>query len=222
MKLKKNHNLKNYKKSTWVRLKKTTITKRGKKYLYYYVKSSNNGATGWVWHKYLTAGKYKAPVKKSIIKKIMTKTPAQSVKPVNPDATYNARTVVTDTINLINQARNGKGREELKSDEKLTQVATERAPQLVRDFSHYDSNGDLYAKSMAQQLGIWDSYYAGEDITTGGFETTNMNLAKMFVDNYKNSTAHWNDLMNASDTRIGVGVYKNADGTVYNVIELGF
>ncbi|WP_318765866.1 hypothetical protein [Lactiplantibacillus carotarum] len=64
LRLKKNHNLKNYKKSTWVRLKKTNIIKHGKKYLYYYVKSSKNGATGWVWHQYLTLRKYKAPSKK--------------------------------------------------------------------------------------------------------------------------------------------------------------
>lgn len=55
--LKSNHALKNYKTTTWIRTKKTTITKHGKKYLYYYVTNSKNGAKGWVWHKYLQAGK---------------------------------------------------------------------------------------------------------------------------------------------------------------------
>lgn len=55
--LKSNHALKNYKTTTWIRTKKTTITKHGKKYLYYYVANSKNGAKGWVWHKYLKAGK---------------------------------------------------------------------------------------------------------------------------------------------------------------------
>ncbi|MFC6181439.1 hypothetical protein [Lactiplantibacillus daowaiensis] len=55
--LKANHALKNYTKTTWVATKQTKITKNGKQYLYYYVKNSKNGATGWVYSKYLTAGK---------------------------------------------------------------------------------------------------------------------------------------------------------------------
>ncbi|WP_338209878.1 CAP domain-containing protein [Lactiplantibacillus paraxiangfangensis] len=55
--LKHNHKLSNYKTTTWTRTKKTTITKHGKKYLYYYVRNNKNGAKGWVWHKYLKAGK---------------------------------------------------------------------------------------------------------------------------------------------------------------------
>jgi len=54
---KSNHALKNYTKTTWQASKKTTVTKHGKQYLYYYVKNSRNGATGWVYSKYLKAGK---------------------------------------------------------------------------------------------------------------------------------------------------------------------
>lgn len=54
---KANHALKNYKNTTWTRTKKTTITKHGKKYLYYYVHNSKNNAAGWIYSKYLKAGK---------------------------------------------------------------------------------------------------------------------------------------------------------------------
>ncbi|MFD1421934.1 hypothetical protein [Lactiplantibacillus songbeiensis] len=54
---KANHALKNYTKTTWQASKKTMVTKNGKQYLYYYVKNSRNGATGWVYSKYLKAGK---------------------------------------------------------------------------------------------------------------------------------------------------------------------
>lgn len=56
-KLKANHQLKNYRGSTWTATKKTTINKQGKKSLYYYVKNAKNGAAGWVWHGYLKAGR---------------------------------------------------------------------------------------------------------------------------------------------------------------------
>lgn len=49
--------MKNYKNSTWTRTSKTYITKKGKRYLYYYVHNSKNNAAGWVWNGYLKAGK---------------------------------------------------------------------------------------------------------------------------------------------------------------------
>ncbi|MFC6181440.1 hypothetical protein [Lactiplantibacillus daowaiensis] len=55
--LKANHALKNYTKATWTATKKTKLTQNGKQYLYYYVKSSKNGASGWVNSKYLAVGR---------------------------------------------------------------------------------------------------------------------------------------------------------------------
>ncbi|WP_158610678.1 CAP domain-containing protein [Lactiplantibacillus garii] len=57
LRLKANHKLNSYKKSTWTRTKKTTVAKHGKKYLYYYVTSAKDGVTGWVWSHYLKHGK---------------------------------------------------------------------------------------------------------------------------------------------------------------------
>lgn len=56
-KLKANHNLKNFKDSTWTVSKKTTVKHNGKSSLYYYVKNARNGAAGWVWHGYLKKGR---------------------------------------------------------------------------------------------------------------------------------------------------------------------
>lgn len=56
-KLKANHALKNYTKTTWTRSAQTYVTKNGKKTLYYYVTNSNHKVKGWVYAKYLKAGK---------------------------------------------------------------------------------------------------------------------------------------------------------------------
>ena len=55
--LKHNHKLGNYKKTTWVSTAKTTLTRHGQKYLYYYVTNTKNNAKGWVWNVHLQAGK---------------------------------------------------------------------------------------------------------------------------------------------------------------------
>ncbi|WP_318765863.1 CAP domain-containing protein [Lactiplantibacillus carotarum] len=224
IRLRANHNLKDYRNSTWIRSKKTTITKHGKKYLYYYVKSSKNGVTGWVWHKYLKAGKYKVPIKKVIAKKnVATKTPSKSklVKQVNPDATYNAKVVADKMVTMINRERATIGASALNVNDGLDTLANKRAVQLELNFSHFDSKGDFVANTMAKQMGIFN-VWGGEDITDGGFETTNKALAKMLVTNFKNSVGHWNDLMDSTSSTIGVGIYQASDGTVYCAVEMGF
>lgn len=50
---KANHALKNYKGVTWTATQKTYITKHGKQYLYYWVHTSKNSASGWVYSGYL-------------------------------------------------------------------------------------------------------------------------------------------------------------------------
>jgi len=50
---KANHDLKNYRNTTWTTTQKTYITMNGKRVLYYWVHNSKNNATGWIWSGYL-------------------------------------------------------------------------------------------------------------------------------------------------------------------------
>ncbi|MFC6163408.1 hypothetical protein ACFP3T_01815 [Lactiplantibacillus dongliensis] len=86
---KANHALKNYTKTTWQASKKTTVTKHGKQYLYYYVKNSRNGATGWVYSKYLKAGKnFQATTPTATTATTYTPAKAGEVYTLNGDNTY--------------------------------------------------------------------------------------------------------------------------------------
>ncbi|MFC6163409.1 hypothetical protein ACFP3T_01820 [Lactiplantibacillus dongliensis] len=86
---KANHALKNYTKTTWQASKKTTVTKHGKQYLYYYVKNSRNGATGWVYSKYLKAGKnFQATTPTTTTTTTYTPAKAGKVYILNGDNTY--------------------------------------------------------------------------------------------------------------------------------------
>ncbi|MFD1421932.1 hypothetical protein [Lactiplantibacillus songbeiensis] len=86
---KANHALKNYTKTTWQASKKTTVTKNGKQYLYYYVKNSRNGATGWVYSKYLKAGKnFQATTATTVTTTTYTPARAGKVYTFGGDNTY--------------------------------------------------------------------------------------------------------------------------------------
>ncbi|MFC6163407.1 hypothetical protein ACFP3T_01810 [Lactiplantibacillus dongliensis] len=86
---KANHALKNYTKTTWQASKKTAVTKNGKQYLYYYVRNSRNGATGWVYSKYLKAGKnFQATTATTATATTYTPSKAGKVYTLSGDNTY--------------------------------------------------------------------------------------------------------------------------------------
>lgn len=62
---KKQHNLKNYPKTTWYVQKSVKLTNGKKTGIFYYVKNKSNSASGYVWRNYLTKGKFAATSGKS-------------------------------------------------------------------------------------------------------------------------------------------------------------
>ncbi|AWY48564.1 hypothetical protein CFN49_10085 [Lactiplantibacillus plantarum] len=147
---------------------------------------------------------------------------SSSSKPADNDKTYNASVVASDMVSQINQARAVKGRQALVYDSVLEQVGNRRAPMLVKNFAHADANGNSYAEPIAKELGIWDTYYAGEDLGLDGFDATNQKTADGIIAAVKNSPDHWSDITNASYSKIGVGLYKDSQGGLYIAIEMGF
>lgn len=55
---KKQHNLKNYPKTTWYVQKSVKLTNGKKTGIFYYVKNKSNSASGYVWRSYLSKGKF--------------------------------------------------------------------------------------------------------------------------------------------------------------------
>ncbi|MFC6206891.1 hypothetical protein [Levilactobacillus tongjiangensis] len=71
------HKAKNYKRTTFYRIKKAKVVKSNKKKaVYNYVKSTNGKTKGWIWHSYVKNGK--APKAKA--KSLKTKRNAQGLK----------------------------------------------------------------------------------------------------------------------------------------------
>ncbi|ETY73813.1 hypothetical protein [Lactiplantibacillus fabifermentans] len=129
---KANHALKNYTSTTWHSTKKTTVTKAGKKYTYYYVTNTKNKAQGWVWSGFVKKGT----------------NPTTNVK-----TAYSAAKTKHNLSTIIDSARALNSTATLKTNSKLQTIANTRAKQLTTKFST-NYAGKAAAKTLASQVKV--------------------------------------------------------------------
>lgn len=138
-----------------------------------------------------------------------------SEKPDTPsekpdDSTDNGNTSVSSyanaVLNLVNKYRNQNGLASVKLDSALSGAASTRAKEIISSFSHTRPNGSSCFTVLSEN-GI--SYNgAGENIAYGQSSPDEVMTAWM------NSAGHRANILNASFTRLGVGVYESG-GTLY-------
>ena len=138
---------------------------------------------------------------------------------------------------ILNSEREAIGKHKRATLPGLTKIAVFRAEQLVTQFSHswIDENGKKwdgaqYAATVFKYGKYFDwaqagcpelvsqnyySYGGGENIYSGGFAVRpKEEIARSIVNRFKESTEHWNSLMNDMYNYDGVGVVFN-DNKVY-------
>ena len=109
-------------------------------------------------------------------------------------------------LNLVNKYRKQNGLASVKLDSALSDAASTRAKEIVSSFSHTRPNGSSCFTVLSEN-GI--SYNgAGENIAYGQSSPDEVMTAWM------NSAGHRANILNASFTRLGVGVYESG-GTLY-------
>lgn len=138
-----------------------------------------------------------------------------SEKPDKPsetpdDSADNGNTSVSSyanaVLNLVNKYRNQNGLASVKLDSALSGAASTRAKEIISSFSHTRPNGSSCFTVLSEN-GI--SYNgAGENIAYGQSSPDEVMTAWM------NSAGHRANILNASFTRLGVGVYESG-GTLY-------
>ncbi len=126
------------------------------------------------------------------------------------DSTDNGNTSVSSyanaVLNLVNKYRKQNGLASVKLDSALSGAASTRAKEIVSSFSHTRPNGSSCFTVLSEN-GI--SYNgAGENIAYGQSSPDEVMTAWM------NSAGHRANILNASFTRLGVGVYESG-GTLY-------
>lgn len=127
-----------------------------------------------------------------------------------PDDSTNGSTsnnsYVNAVLTLVNKYRNQNGLASVSLDSALCGAADVRAKEIVSSFSHTRPNGSSCFTVLAEN-GI--SYSgAGENIAYGQSSPDKVMTAWM------NSSGHRANILNASFTKLGVGVYQSG-GTLY-------
>ena len=131
-----------------------------------------------------------------------SETPDDSADNGNTSASSYANAV----LNLVNKYRKQNGLASVKLDSALSGAASTRAKEIVSSFSHTRPNGSSCFTVLSEN-GI--SYNgAGENIAYGQSSPDEVMTAWM------NSAGHRANILNASFTRLGVGVYESG-GTLY-------
>ena len=112
---------------------------------------------------------------------------------------------IKKVVEIINSYRKEGGLEPLVLDDTLSTVACARAEELAWSgrFSHYRPNGKFFS-SILRDAGITKGS-AGENIGRGYAS------AEDVCEAWKNSETHYENIMNPSFTRIGVGVAADPD-----------
>ena len=132
-----------------------------------------------------------------------TKPVAEIVKPQDSD--FNT-TFEADVIRLVNAERAKYGLAALTQDDGAQNVAHVRAKEIVQSFSHTRPDGRS-CFTAASDLGV--TYRsAGENIAYGYATPAQV------VNGWMNSESHRKNILSASYTKIGVGIY-SANGVLY-------
>lgn len=115
---------------------------------------------------------------------------------------------VNDVLKYTNEFRTEAGKESLKLDETLTKAAMVRAVEMAyaNKFSHERPDGNMCYYIM-RDFGQ-DIYGVGENIAMGQRNAKEVSYA------WKGSQGHYENMIDSSFTRIGIGVIK-FQGTYY-------
>lgn len=111
-----------------------------------------------------------------------------------------------EIVILVNEARIEAGLKPVYAVPMLNDAAKIRAEESVECFSHYRPDSTMFNTV----LDGYDISYSGaaENIAAGN------STPEATFEQWKNSTNHWNSIMNESYTHLGVGVYYD-EGTEY-------
>ncbi len=147
---------------------------------------------------------------KPATKPTTTTKPSTTTKPTTttkPETTTNDSSYANQVLQLVNQERAKAGLSALTTNATLTSAANVRAKETVQSFSHTRPNGTSFS-TVLKEFNI--SYRAaGENIAYG------QKTPQEVVTGWMNSPGHRANILNANFGKIGIGVHKASNGTIY-------
>jgi len=124
-------------------------------------------------------------------------------------STQNFSEYQKQVLDLVNAERTKRGLNPLTLDAKLSNTATLKSQDMINK-GYFDHTSPTYGSpfDMMQQFGI--SYRsAGENIAMG------QRTPQEVMNSWMNSSGHRANILNSSFTTLGVGIAKDANGTIY-------
>ncbi len=117
--------------------------------------------------------------------------------------------IVKEVVTLVNQERAKQGLAPLKENVKLSTVARTKSEDMAKN-NYFSHTSPTYGSpfDMMKQFGITYSA-AGENIAMG------QPTAASVMDGWMNSPGHKANILSKDFTEIGVGIAKNANGSIY-------
>ncbi|WP_455541844.1 CAP domain-containing protein [Intestinibacter sp.] len=114
-----------------------------------------------------------------------------------------------EVLNLVNKERVAKGLKPLTLNKELSKVATIKSKDMI-DNNYFDHTSPTYGSPFDMMKAFNISYKtAGENIAMGQKTPSEVMNAWM------NSSGHRANILNANFTELGVGIYKDAKGSIY-------
>lgn len=114
---------------------------------------------------------------------------------------------VETVLKITNEEREKKGFSALVVDKNLQAAAQQRAKELAESFSHKRPDGTT-AATVVEEFDI-DCLAFGENIGMG------QKTARQVMDEWLDSPAHRENILEQKYTKTGIGMYEDAEGTKY-------
>ncbi|MGC4020165.1 MAG: CAP domain-containing protein [Muricomes sp.] len=139
-------------------------------------------------------------------------TPSQPETPSNPgtsqpDTSNKNAAYIQQVVDLVNKERAKAGLSPVKADATIQSAAQVRAKEIEKSFAHTRPDGSSFSTALTQKGVKYQG--AGENIAWG------QKSPEQVMNGWMNSAGHRANILNAKYTKIGVGCYQNASGTLY-------
>ena len=230
----------NYKKDIFYSSRHATIkATNGKKRNYWLISNKSGSVKGWIW----AGNTKKIDDTAHVVISSGWRTYGQKAKPTKTakdDTTqkqthdFSLNDYRESFLKYLNQERNKRNLAPVKIDDRLEQLAQQRAEEMKKRMSHYDSDGTYIAMKEAPSFGITNfvsECLGGDSLnsTTGEAYWTGVDAsAKDLVNGYINhdeasNNGHKDAFLDPNHTLIGIGAnYDKSTDTVHEASELSY
>lgn len=174
------------------------------------ITSKRSKAVPAVEKKTTTVNPAEKPITNPAVNTVTNSTPSVPVKTENKETVTNTssnQSYADEVLKLVNQERAKAGLKALTTTSSLQNAANKRATEIVKSFSHTRPDG----RSFSTVLNEYSISYraAGENIAMG------QRTPQEVMNGWMNSSGHRANILGSQFGKVGIGVYKAADGRYY-------